>query len=149
MKTTIFKIGLMLLYLVFLGVACEEDEQLPPNQAKGKIIAVTAGCYGEIVLIEVENPKGIGFEGTFSYVGEKEKITYKNAIGVPYFEKTGISADVPRAVGTWLYFEYRELTEKEREQPNLFSPDPPIVCPTIYGPPSVTYYIVTKIITLN
>ena len=143
MKTTTLKMGVILLFLVFLGIACEKDEQLPPNQAKGKIIAVTARCYGEIVVIEVENPKGIGVEGTFGE--ESNEITYKNAIGVPYFKKTGITATVPQIVGTWLYFEYRELTEEE-EKGNLFTTEDPLICLMNIGPPTVKRVIITIII---
>ncbi len=149
MKTTTLIMGMILLFLVFLGIACEKDEQLPPNQAKGKIIAVTARCYGEIIVIEVENPEGIGVEGTFTLIGEETNgITYKNAIGVPYFEKTGISATVPQAVGTWLYFEYRELTEEE-EKGNLFNTEDPLICLMNIGPPTVKRVIITKIIDFN
>jgi hypothetical protein len=138
---------LLPLCVVLLGAGCEKEEELPPFHAKGKIIEVTGGCYGEIVLIEVETPKGIGLSGTFSYPGdESESLIYKNAIGVPYFQKIGIPDSVPQTIGTWLYFEYRELTEEERNQPSLFSPDPPIVCQAIYGPPTAKTLIITKII---
>ena len=152
MQTKKLKLLTILLFLlplcvVLLGAGCEKDEDLSPNHAKGKIIEVTSGCYGEIVLIEVENPKGIGLSGSFSYPGdENEAITYKNAIGVPYFSKIGIPDSVPQSTGTWLYFEYRELTEEERNQSSLFSPDPPIVCQALYGSPNANTLIITKII---
>jgi hypothetical protein len=52
---------------------CDKDEKLPPYHAKGKIIEVTGGCYGEIVLIEVENPTGIGLPGTFPEPGKEDE----------------------------------------------------------------------------
>jgi hypothetical protein len=134
--------------MVLLGAGCEKDEELPPYHAKGKIIEVTGGCYGEIVLIEVENPSGIGLPGTFSEPGkEDEAIAYRNAIGIPYFSKIGIPDSVPQTIGTWLHFEYRELTEEERGQSSLFATDPPIVCQAIYGPPTTKTLIITKIIS--
>ncbi|MCF8360915.1 MAG: hypothetical protein K9H26_19355 [Prolixibacteraceae bacterium] len=147
LKTLSTILLLLPLCVVFLGAGCKKNDELPPCHAKGEIIEVTGGCYGEIVLIEVETPKGIGLSGTFSYPGgEDESITYKNAIGVPYFSKIGISDSVPQTIGTWLHFEYRELTEEERNQPSLFATDPPITCPSIYGPPSVKRLIINKII---
>lgn len=145
MKTAILKMGFICLFLVFAGAGCDDDHELSTYQAEGTIIEVTGGCYGEIVLIEVEKPNGIGLSGTFSPIGQ-EAITYTNAIGVPYFSKTGISDSVPQTVGTRLNFEYRELTEEERAESSLFSSDPPIACPSIYASPSVSYYIITKVI---
>jgi len=137
----------ILLGLILMWVRCNKDDELPPHHAKGTIIAVTGGCYGEIVLIEVENPKGIGLKGTFYTFRKEVNISYDNAIGVPYFSKIGIPDTVPQTTGTWLYFEYRELTEEERHQSDLWSPDPPIVCPMIYIPPSATSFIIVKIIS--
>lgn len=145
MKIKFLKINIFILLVILIATGCNKEE-LPPFHAKGKIIAVTAGCYGENVLIEIEDSKGIGVAGTFAPIeDETNRITYKNAIGVPYFEKIGISTSVPRVVGTSLYFEYRELTEEERGK-NLFSPDQPIVCLAIYGPPACKTFIITKII---
>jgi len=146
MKTMILKIGILFLLLGLTGAGCEDDDnELSPYQAEGTIIEVTGGCYGEIVLIEVEKPKGIGLSGTFSKPGkESEAITYTNAIGVPYFSKIGIPDSVSQTVGTWLDFEYRELTEEEKTR--LFLTDPPIACPAIYGSPFVSYFIITKVI---
>jgi len=138
---------LVLLVLTITSVRCNKDDKLPPYHAKGTIIAVTGGCYGEIVLIEVENPKGIGLKGTFSTYYKEVDVSYDNAIGVPYFSKIGIPDTVPQTIGTWLYFEYRELTEEERNQSDLWSPDPPIVCPAIYVPPSATSFMIVKIIS--
>lgn len=146
MKSTILKISVFVLLVAFGLCGCEK-ENLEPFHAKGRIIEITGGCYGEIVLIEVENPKGIGEAGTFAFVGDEEtRITYKNAIAVPYFSKIGIPNTVSQKVGTWLYFEYRELTEEERVQSNLFSPDYPMVCLGIYGPPSAKSLMITKVI---
>lgn len=136
----------LLVSLSFNG--CDKEKLLPPNHAKGKIIKVTGGCYGEIVLIEVENPKGLGSEGTFATIGEADKrISYSNAIGVPYFSKTGIPVAVPQTVGTWLYFEFRELTEEEKQNGNLFSPNPLPICQMNISPPSVNRLIITNIIS--
>ena len=137
----------ILLGLILMGVRCNKDDKLPLYHAKGTIIAVTGGCYSETVLIEVENPKGIGLKGTFSTLRKEINISYENAIGVPYFSKIGIPDTVPQTIGTWLYFEYRELTEEERHQSSLFSPDPTIICPAIYGPPSATPFMIVKIIS--
>ncbi len=144
MRTAILKMGSIFLFLAYAGAGCDDDHELSTYQAEGTIIEVTGGCYGEIVLIEVEKPNGIGLSGTFSPIGQ-EAITYTNAIGVPYFSKTGIPDSVPQTVGTRLNFEYRELTEEEKSS-RLFLTDPPILCPAIYGSPSVAYFIITKII---
>jgi hypothetical protein len=150
MKKTILKLItafllLLPLCVVLLGLGCEKEKELPPYHAKGKIIAVTSQCYGEVVVIEVENPKEVGLSGTFSTIGNEIDISYNNAIGVPYFSKTGIPDSVPQTIDTWLYFEYRELTEEEKEQ-NLFLPDPNVFCPAIYGSPIVNQFIITQII---
>jgi hypothetical protein len=50
MKQAIFKSGIAFLLMSILGVGCEKD--LPQYQAKGKIIAVTSQCYGEVVVIK-------------------------------------------------------------------------------------------------
>lgn len=138
---------LMPLCLLLLGTGCEKEEELPSYHAKGKIIEVTGGCYGEIVLIEVENPQGVGLPGTFSVPGnEDEAITYRNAIGVPYFSKIGIPDFVPQTIGTWLYFEFRELTTKEKE--NLFSSsNSPLICPANIISPTNVPLIITEIIS--
>lgn len=56
----------LLICLLVLNISCDKNDDLPPSQANGKIIAVTGGCYGETVLIEVDYPTGIGLAGTFS-----------------------------------------------------------------------------------
>ncbi len=130
-----------------MGAGCEKEEELPPNTAKGKIIIVTRQYYGETVLIEVENPKGIGLSGTFSSIGEPDKrIIYQNGVLVPYFFKIGLPNIVPQTVGTWLYFEFRELTDTEKNNSELYSTNPPIVCPAIYVPSVGKRLIITKII---
>ncbi len=147
MKTTILKLSAFVLIFALMGIGCKKEKELPPNHAKGKIILVTGQCYGETVLIEVENPKGIGSSGTFSYIGEEsKKISYENAIGVPYFSKIGLSNTIPQKVGTWLYFEYRELTDDETKNGDLYSSNLPIACPAIYGPPTGKNLIITKVI---
>ena len=152
MKTKKFNLTDIFLVLLPLGIAlfgagCNKEEELPPYHAKGRIIAITSMCYGETILIEVENPRGIGLSGTFSYPGdENESITYKNAIGVPYFSKIGIPDSVPQTIGTWLYFQYRELTIEEKE--NLFSSsNPPLICPANIISPTNAPFLITKIIS--
>ena len=151
MKRITLKILLPLFLLSMIWVGCDknnEPEKLPLNHAKGTIIDVTTQCYGEVVLIEVENPQGIGTAGTFAWIGDDQNLlTYQNAIGVPYFSKIGIPDSVPQTIGTKLYFTYRELTEEERQDPYLFSTNPPIICTAITGPPSASYYTITKIIS--
>ncbi|GET24790.1 hypothetical protein [Prolixibacter sp. NT017] len=151
MKRTTLKILLPLFLLSMIWAGCDknnEPEKLPLNHAKGTIIDVTTQCYGEVVLIEVDNPQGIGTAGTFNTLEEDTKpLTYQNAIGVPYFSKIGIPDSVPQTIGTKLYFTYRELTEEERQDPYLFSPNPPAPCYTLVGPPSAKRYIITKIIS--
>jgi hypothetical protein len=146
MKTTILKLSAFVLLFALMGAGCEKDEELPPNTAKGKIIIITGQCYGETVLIEVENPKGIGLPGTFTFVAKPdEEVTYQNGILVPYFTKIGLPSTVPQTVGTWLYFEYRELSETEMKSNELYSTNPPINCPAIYGAPVGKKLVITKI----
>jgi hypothetical protein len=146
MKTNYLKISISIVLVTLILAGCKKEE-LEPFHAKGKIIEITSGCYLEIVLIEVENPEGIGQEGTFAYIGDEEnQITYKNAIAVPYFSKIGIQSSVPQKVGTWLYFEYRELTEEEKSSSDLYSPDPPPFCYGNIIPPSAKRLIITKVL---
>jgi len=138
---------MLLCICFFIGVGCDKNDKLPSYQAKGTIIEITGGCYGEIVLIEVEEPQGIGLAGVFSVSGKHDEIiTYQNAIGVPYFSKIGIPDSISQTIGTRLYFKYRELTDEEEEQSSLFSPDPPIVCPHIIGSPVARRLMITKVI---
>lgn len=147
MKTAILKISFIFLLWSFMGAGCAKEDELPPFHAKGKIIAVTSMCYGEVVLIEVEAPKGLGVKGTFTTIGKEIDVSYDNAIGVPYFSKIGIPDSVPQTVGTQLYFEYRELTEEEMVQSSLFEANFPIVCLAIYGSPSAKRLLINRIIS--
>ncbi|MPQ46285.1 hypothetical protein GCQ56_04625 [Marinifilum sp. N1E240] len=147
MKTIGFKhLFIFTCLFLFIGVGCEKDDELPSYHAKGTIIEITGGCYGEIVIIDVEEPQGIGLP--FTVLGEEDEIiTYQNAIGVPYFAKIGIPNSIPQAVGIRLNFEYRELTEDEEEQSHLFSTDPPIICPHNIAPPVVKRLIIKKVVS--
>lgn len=111
---------LLLLFMSALS-GCDKDENyLPVKSVVGRIIGVTGMCYGDIVMIEVYNQKGLGVSGTFSTYGGQFEVSYNNAIGVPYFSKIGLPESIPQRIGTVLEFEYRELTEEERNDPNLF-----------------------------
>lgn len=132
--------------LTLLDSGCNKEkiEVLPPNQAKGEIIAITGACYGDFVVVEVENPKEIGLSGALN-IGTQTSQNYENAVGVPYFSKIGIPDSIPQTVGTWLHFKYRELTEEEKNQGNLwFSYLLP--CPGIFGPPDVKKLIISEVI---
>jgi hypothetical protein len=147
MRKTYIIHGLIFCFAIFF-FSCERTEILPPNYAKGKIILITGGCYLDIVLIEVKNPKGIGFAGTFSEPGKaSEVITYRNAIGVPYFTKIGLPDSIPQIVGTELYFEFRELTTEEWETGHLFEQSLPIFCPANFIPPYSKHLIITNVIS--
>jgi len=146
---TIIKILILCGIIILTAFSCEKEEEiLPSNHAEGRIIQIFGGCYGELIMIEVENPEGIGLPGTFAFPGNEEsRITYKNAIGVPWFSKLpDIPEDIPDTIGTWLYFEYRDVEEKEED---LFLTRPPIICPANVIPPSVKLYVITKIIEFN
>jgi hypothetical protein len=139
--------------LIFSGViismafSCKKEEVLSPHQAKGKVLAKFAMCYGAWVMIDVENPKGIGKAGEFIYNGD-QKLIYKNAIGVPYFDRMPwLDTNAPDSFGTWLYFEYRELTQEECCNEDLFRDTSfTVICPANIVPPSVPRYMITKII---
>lgn len=128
----------------FTGMGCEK-EALPPNQAKGKIIGITGSCLGNGVYIEVENPNGIGRKGREIPAGSGRVWNYENAIRVPYFQRIGLPPELMKEE-TWLYFEYRELTEEDRKQ-ELFQPDEPVICLANQIPPPASIYIITKIIS--
>ena len=149
MKNNFLLFGFVSIIILFLLIGCEKEDKLPPNHAIGEIIAITGQCYGEVVLIEVENPNNIGMKGTFSTSNKEVKVIYENAIGVPYFIKTGIPDSIPQTVGTKLYFEFIELTDEDRKNEYLFSPSIPIICLAIYGPPSANYYIIEKVISFK
>ncbi len=132
----------------FATFSCNKKEVLPANQAKGKIIARLGQCYGAWVIIEVENPKRIGTLGTLGFIGNAEsRITYKNAIGVPYFDRIpDLNTDAPMAKDTWLHFEYRKLTDQERNSNIFVDTSFYGICNMMIGPPSVNRFIVTEII---
>jgi len=140
---TILKIIFLCGIIVLTAFSCEkEDEVLPTNHAKGRIIETFGGCYGEWVMIEIENPQGIGLPGTAQY-GDVE-FDYNNAIGVPWFTKLpDIPENTPKAIDTWLHFEYREVKEEEKD---LFRTIPPPCCLANVIPPPVKFYIITEII---
>ena len=148
----ILKILTLCVIIVLTAFSCEKEEVLLPYHVNGRIIQIFTRCYGEWIMIEVENPKGIGMEGTFAFPGnEKGRINYKNAIAVPYLSKTNTEIPpelkkTPIKVGTWLYFEYRDVKEEEK---SLFRTFPPIVCPANISPPPAKGYIITKIIKIN
>lgn len=140
MKTkTVLFMGITL-FLLMVGVGCEKEEKLSLNEAKGKVLGVTGPCFGNAVYIEVENPKGIGEKGIFP----KDGWDYQNAISVPYFHRVNLPRELMRG-GTWLHFEYRELTEEEKNK-GLFEPDEPTWCTADKIPPFAKTYIITKII---
>jgi len=144
-------IRLLILYgiIILTSISCvkEDEEILPLNHAKGEIIGIFGWCYGEWVMIEVDNPKDIGEPGIF-FTGwpenEDNMFKYKNAIGVPYFSKLAhIPDSIPWSVGTKLYFEYRDRTEEEII---LFITIPAIICPQNIIAPPANYYMITNII---
>ncbi len=146
---TILKLLIFSGIIQSLAFSCEKTEEiLPPNQAKGRIIETFRMCYGYWVMIEVDNPKGIGVEGTFAFPGDEEsRITYKNAIGVPYFERIPVlNTEAPDSIGTWLHFEYRELTNEERHSNIFVDTSFHGICLTNIIPPNATRYIITKIL---
>lgn len=144
MNRIILKTSIVFLLLFVTQAGCEKKAELPRYHAKGSIIAVTSQFYSDMVIIEVENPKGIGKKGTFNTIGKDIDISYENAIGVPYFSQIGLPDSVPQIVGTWLYFEYREFTNEEKGQ-DLYWLNPTLICQAIYGSPSVAPFIITKI----
>ena len=135
--------------LLAMAYSCEKEEVLPPGEAKGKIIQVLFRCYGSGLMIEVENPKGIGEGGTFKQIGcSCPEISFNNAIIVPVFERiSDLHTNAPDSVGTWLRFKYRELTQKECCDKNLFRDTSFVgICNMMIGPPSVPMYMITKIL---
>ena len=64
--------------------------------------------------------------------------SYRNAISVPLFNRIGLPVEL-MGEGTWLHFEYRELTEEEKNR-KLFQPDEPVICPALFGPPPANTY---------
>jgi hypothetical protein len=135
--------GLLLVLSISFISSCERVKELPPYHAKGKIISITTACYGEAVLIDVENPQGIGLAGTFF------DISYQNGIRVPYFSKVGLPDSIPQTIGTSLYFKYREISNDEWENNNPFLPSEPVICLLPVGPPPSKIYIITEIISFE
>ena len=146
---TIIKISILCGIIALAAFSCEkaEEEVLPTNQAEGKIIHTFAMCYGYWLMIEVENPKGIGQDGVFPIGLGGSRRDYKNAIGVPYFERIpNLSTEAPDTIGVWLRFEYRELTDEERNSKIFVDTSFHGICNTMIGPPSANRYMITKII---
>lgn len=145
---TILKILLLSVFIGLMAFSCEKEKQLPANQAEGTIVANLHRCYGYSVLIEIDNPQGIGNEGTYMAVGEPgPEVKYTNAIGVPYFERIpDLITNAQDSVGTWLRFEYRELTSEERNSQIFVDTAFHGICNELYGPPDVPMYIITKVI---
>ncbi|WP_436415499.1 hypothetical protein [Petrimonas sp.] len=146
MKTKII-IFVTILFFLLAVLGCEKEEILPPHQAQGVVMARTDGCYGGGIYIEVSNPKGIGKEGSFPG-GDFPSLMkdYKNAIKVPYFHRVNLPEELEKN-GTWLHFEYREITEEDIKQ-RLFDPlFIPKICPMHIGPPPATSLVITKIIS--
>jgi len=142
------KILILFCVLILMDISCTKKETLPTNQAKGKIIMNFRACYGYWVMIEVENPKGIGVEGTFAFpCDEKSRITYKNAIGVPYFERIpDLKTEAPDTIGTWLHFEYRKFTDEECHSKIFVDTSFHGICLANIIGPSVNCYMITNII---
>lgn len=140
---------LIIISLFFLigGMGCEKEEILPKNQAQGKVLFVTGPCQGYMVFIEVDNPKGIGKKGTYTINRSsptEEVLEYGNVISTPYFNRINLPAELMKE-GTWLHFEYREVTEEDINNGLLEGLS--VICPQIWGTPPSTSYIITKIIT--
>ncbi len=146
---SIIKILFLYGIIVLMAFSCKKTEETLPTQlAEGKIIQTFAMCYGYWMMIEVENPEGIGVEGTFAFPGHEEsRISYKNAIGVPYFECIpNLSTEAPDTIGTWLHFEYRELTDEERHSKIFVDPTFQGICTHNIIAPYAPRYTITKII---
>ena len=143
-----FKILFLLGIIGIMAFGCEKEKQLPPNQAKGKIIQTFMQCYGYWVMIEVENPKGIGIAGSFAFpMDEESRINYKNAIRVPYFDRIpDLTTEAPDTIGTWLHFEYRKFTDKERNSNIFVDTSYHGICKWNIIAPSVNIYMITKVI---
>ena len=100
-----------------------------------------------IIVYEFTNlTPNIGKTGHFvpAALTVSPEFNYTNAIGVPWFSKLSVIPDtIPDLIGTWLYFEYRDVETSDEE---LFKTIPPINCQGVYIPPSVNRYVITKII---
>ncbi|MCD6596342.1 MAG: hypothetical protein J7L04_01565 [Bacteroidales bacterium] len=146
----ILKLLIVCAIIVLTAFSCEktEEEVLPANQAKGRIIQVLFRCYGSGLMIEVENPKGIGKQGTFKQIGTScPRVNYKNAILVPCFSRIpNLNTEAIDSVGTWLHFEYRELTDEERNSQIFVDTSFHGICNFDIIGPSVNRYIITNVI---
>ena len=151
---TIIKTLILCGVLLTTAFSCEKEEVLPANEeegfiAEGTIIEAFAQCYGYWIMIEVEKPQGIGKAGTYTLPGQEDSPkTYHNAIGVPYFERIpGLKTEAPDTIGTWLRFKYRDLTQKECCDKNLFR-DTSFhgICHANIISPSVNFYMITEIL---
>ena len=146
---TILKVLFLCGIIAFTAFSCEktEEEVLPTYQAEGKIIQTFRACYGYWVMIEVDNPKGIGVEGTFAFpFDEQSRITYKNAIGVPYFERIpDLNTEAPDTIGAWLRFDYRKLTDEECHSKIFIDTSYHGICHGNIIGPTVNTYMITKI----
>ena len=138
---------------VFLScTGCEkeanDEPQLPPNHAKGKIIDISGGCYHESIWIEVEQPEDIGSAGSwspFDYEGEEPWVSYKNAIEVPYFSRlSGIPDSIPQKIDMELYFKYKKY--KPEEYNEILFPFSHPCHGTFYSPPDLNRFVITEII---
>jgi len=147
MRTTI-KILILIGLTISMAFSCTKEEKLPANQAEGTILQTFRACYGYWIMIEVENPKGIGVSGTFAFPGDEDsRITYQNAIGIPYFDKIPeLHTEAPDTIGTWLRFEYRDLTTEERNSNIFVDTSFQGICNTMIAPPDAHMYMITKII---
>ena len=143
MKKEIFFFTVVTLFLMVAGMGCKEETP-SLNQAKGIVLGATGPCQGYALYIEVENPKGIGLEGKDISAGSGRTWNYQNAISVPLFNRIGLPVELMKE-GTWLHFEYREMTEEEKNR-RLFEPDEPVICLMYQGAPPANTYMITKII---
>jgi hypothetical protein len=135
--------------IVLNAYSCEKDEPVfPSNQAKGRIIETFRMCYGYWVMIEVDDPLGIGVEGEFAFPGDEgPRLIYSNAIGVPYFHRIPeLDTEAPDTIGTWLHFKYRKLTADELHSNIFIDTSFHGICLSNVAPPYVNMYIVTEII---
>ena len=146
----------MLLPVLTVLISCtgceneaNDEKQLPPNHAKGKIIDISGGCYQESIWIEVEQPEDIGSAGSwspFDYEGEEPWVSYNNAIEVPYFSRlSGIPDSIPQRIDMELYFKYKKYKPEEYNE-ILFPFQHP--CPAIYdlSTPNLNRFVITEII---
>jgi len=146
MKTKMILLTISASFLLIGTMGCEKDEILPQNQAQGKVLFITGACEGYMVFIEVDNPKGIGKKGTHTinrFSPTEEVLEYENVINTPYFNRINLPPELMKE-GTWLHFEYREVTEEDINN-GLFD-RPSVICQWIWGTPPSTSYIISKII---